>query len=216
MQEYVCVTGMVLKQMPIGEYDRRICLLTKERGKLSAFAKGARRPGSRLTAASNPFCFGTFKLYEGRSSYTVAEAEIQNYFEELMTDYEGAYYGMYFAEVADYYARENNDERELLKLLYQSLKALSSPALSNALVRVVFELRAIAANGEYPGAPPDRELAQSTFYALSYIEKTPVEKLYTFTVTDEVLKELQSVSAQYCRRFMEHPFKSLEILKTLC
>lgn len=216
MQEYVCVTGMVLKQMPVGEYDRRICLLTRERGKISAFAKGARRPGSRLAAASSPFCFGTFKLYEGRSSYTVAEAEIQNYFEGLMTDYEGAYYGMYFAEVADYYARENNDEREMLKLLYQSLKALCSPALCNPLVKAVFELKAIAVNGEYPGAPPDRELAQSTLYALSYIEKTPVEKLYTFTVADEILKELQGVSAQYCQRFMEHSFKSLEILKTLC
>ncbi|MCM1536616.1 MAG: DNA repair protein RecO [Clostridium sp.] len=216
MQEFVCVTGMILKQMPVGEYDRRICLLTKERGKISAFAKGARRPNSRLAAASNPFCFGTFKLYEGRNSYTVADAEIQNYFEELMTDYEGAYYGMYFAEVADYYTRENNDEREMLKLLYQSLRALCSPALKNPLVRVIFELKAIAVNGEYPGAPVGKNLAESTLYALNYIEKTPVEKLYTFTVTDEIFKELQSVSAEYCRRFMDGSFKSLEILTTLC
>lgn len=216
MQEFVCVTGIILKQMPIGEYDRRICLLTKERGKISAFAKGARRPNSRLAAASNPFCFGTFKLYEGRNSYTVADAEIQNYFEELMTDYEGAYYGMYFAEVADYYTRENNDEREMLKLLYQSLRALCSAALQNPLVRVIFELKAIVVNGEYPGAPADKHLAESTLYALNYIEKTPVEKLYTFTVTDEIFKELQSVSAEYCRRFMDRSFKSLEILTTLC
>ncbi len=210
------MTGMILKQMPMGEYDRRICLLTKERGKISAFAKGARRPNSRLAAASNPFCFGTFKLYEGRNSYTVADAEIQNYFEELMTDYEGAYYGMYFAEVADYYTRENNDEREMLKLLYQSLRALCSSALKNPLVRVIFELKAIVVNGEYPGAPADRNLAESTLYALNYIEKTPVEKLYTFTVTDEIFKELQSVSMEYCRRFMDRSFKSLEILMTLC
>lgn len=210
------MTGMILKQTPIGEYDRRICLLTKERGKISAFAKGARRPNSRLAAASSPFCFGTFKLYEGRNSYTVADADIQNYFEELMTDYEGAYYGMYFAEVADYYTRENNDEREMLKLLYQSLRALCAPALKNPLVRAVFELKAIAVNGEYPGAPADKKLTESTLYALHYIEKTSVEKLYTFTVTDEVLAELQSVSSEYCRRFMDHSFKSLEILTTLC
>ena len=43
-----------------------------------------------------------------------------NYFEGLRSDYEGAYYGMYFLEVCDYCTRENNDERELLKLLYQS------------------------------------------------------------------------------------------------
>ena len=91
-----------MKQSPVGEYDRRISILTKERGKLSAFAKGARKPGSRLAAATTPFSFGSFKLYEGRSSYTISEAEIQNYFETLRTDYVGACYGMYFAEVADY------------------------------------------------------------------------------------------------------------------
>ena len=90
MPEFICVTGMILKQTPIGEYDRRICLLTKERGKVSAFARGARKPGNRLTAATNSLVFGVFKLREGRDSYTVAEADIKNYFEALMTDYIGA------------------------------------------------------------------------------------------------------------------------------
>ncbi len=216
MQEFVCVTGMILKQAPFGEYDRRVCLLTKEKGKISAFAKGARKPNSRLAAATNPFCFGTFKLYEGRTSYTISDAEIQNFFEGLMTDYEGAYYGMYFAEIADYYTRENNDEREMLKLLYQSLRALCAPSLKNTLVRCIFELKAIAVNGEFPGPPKDRVLSESARYALHYIEKSSVEKLYTFTVTDPVLEELREVSESYCRRFMDRSFKSLEILKTLC
>lgn len=216
MQEFVYVTGMILKQAPIGEYDRRVCLLTRERGKISAFARGARKPGSRLAAATSPFCFGTFKLYRGRDSYTVAEAEIQNFFEDLMTDYVGACYGMYFAEVADYYTRENNDERQMLKLLYQSLRAVCSPSFKNELVRCIFELKSIQVNGEYPGAPADLKLSDSALFALQYIEKSPVEKLYTFAVTDSVLAELQQVSAQYCRRFMDHSFKSLEILKTLC
>ena len=61
MQTPVIVTGLILKQTPIGEYDRRICLLTKERGKISAFAKGSRKPGNRLAGATNPFSFGEFK-----------------------------------------------------------------------------------------------------------------------------------------------------------
>ena len=216
MQEFINVTGIVLKQTPIGEYDRRICLLTKEKGKISAFARGARKPGNRLSAATNPFSFGQFKLYAGRDSYTISEAEIQNYFPELMTDYVGAYYGMYFAEVADYYTRENNDERQMMKLLYQSLRALGSPSLPNPLVQCVFELKAIAVNGEFPGIPNDRKLEESTIYALRYIVESPVEKLYTFTVTESVLQELRQIAKEYRERILDRKFKSLEILKTLC
>ena len=216
MQDFIYATGMVLKQSPSGEYDRRVTILTKERGKVVAFARGARRQGNKLAAAPNSFAFGLFKLYQGRDAYTLADAEIKNYFEELMSDFEGAYYGMYFAEVADFYGRENNDERQMLGLLYQSLKALSVPALSRPLVRAIFECKAIAVNGEYPGAPRDRGLSESAIYALDYIGTSSLEKLYTFMVTDEVLKEMQKVAEEYCRRYMRHEFKSLEILKTLC
>lgn len=210
------MTGMILKQAPMGEYDRRVCILTRERGKISAFARGARKPGNRLAAATNLFAFGSFKMYEGRNSYTVTDAEIQNYFEGLMTDYEGAYYGMYFTEVADYYTRENNDERDMLKLLYQSLRAIGAQSIPNPLVKCIFELKAIAVNGEFPGAPTDRAVMDSTAYALQYIAESPIEKLYTFTVTENVLKELQEIAGQYRKRFLDREFKSLEILKTLC
>ncbi len=216
MQEFIQVTGIILKQTPIGEYDRRICLLTKERGKLSAFVRGSRKPGSRLSSATNPFSFGVFKLYEGKNSYNVAEVDIQNYFEDLRTDYIGAYYGMYFAEIADYYTRENSDDREMMKLLYQSLRALSVPSLPRELVRFIYEIKSIVVNGEFPGIPTDRKLENSTQYAIQYIVESPVEKLYTFTVSDNVLAELGQLAEHYCRKMMDREFKSLEILKTLC
>lgn len=216
MQDFIFVTGIVLKQSPSGEYDRRVTILTKECGKIVAFARGARRQGNKLAAATNSFAFGKFKLYQGRDAYTLADAEIKNYFENLMSDFEGAYYGMYFAEIADYYARENNDDRMLLGLLYQSLKALSAPSIPRPLVKVIYECKAIAVNGEFPGVPRERELSASAVYALEYIASSSLEKLYTFTVTEEVLAELSSVAEEYCKKYIRHNFKSLEILKTLC
>ena len=210
------MTGMVLNQMPIGESDRRVCILTLERGKISAFARGARKVGSRLAAGTGPFSFGRFRLYEGKDSYTLTELEIQNYFEGLRQDYLGACYGMYFLEVADYYGRENNDERGLLGLLYQSIRALCAPALPNRLVRCIFEVRALVENGEYPGPPQGPGYGADVLYALDYIVNAPLAKLYTFRVTDEVLLKLEEVASQYRLRFMDRDFKSLEILQTLC
>ncbi|WP_342756223.1 DNA repair protein RecO [Kineothrix sedimenti] len=215
MQEFVKLTGMVLKTVPIGEYDRRVVILTKERGKVSAFAKGARKPNSRLVAAASPFSFGEFKMYEGRSSYNIVEADISNYFEKLREDFEAACYGMYFLEVMDYYTRENNDEKEMLKLLYQSLRALQLSSLNKNLVRCIFEIKALVLNGEYPGIPNKNNFVESTVYTMSYIEHSPVEKLYTFTVTDEVLGELRAIADIFKKEYMDREFKSLTILKDL-
>lgn len=215
MQELVKLTGMVLKAEPIGEYDRRVLILTKERGKVAAFAKGARKPNSRLVAAASPFAFGEFKMYAGRNSYSLAEADISNYFEKLREDFEGACYGMYFLEVMDYYTRENNDERQMLKLLYQSLRALQLPSLRRELVRCIFEAKALVYNGEYPGLPEGRDWMESTVYAMNYIADSPVEKLYTFTVTEEVLDQLREITDLYRRRFVDREFKSLSILAEL-
>ncbi len=206
----VMLTGMVLYCSPVNDYDRRVVILTKERGKITAFAKGARRQGSRMLAATNQFCFGTFKLYEGRTAYNLIEASITNYFEELREDYDNACFGMYFLEFASYYTRENNDEVEMLKLLYQSLRAIVKPTLDNRLVKVIFELKALAVNGELP--PPPEKLGSSAKYTVEFIAQTPVEKLYTFAVSDEVLKELAELSDEYRERFIDRKFKSLDFL----
>lgn len=144
------VNGIVLSAMHIGENDIRITLLTKERGKISAFARGARKPKSPLMAGSRPFSYGKFTLFFGRNSNIVSGIEISNYFDEITKDIGATYYGFYFLELADYYSKENIDSKDMLKLLYQSLRALLNSKIPNRLVRVVFELKMLVYNGEYP------------------------------------------------------------------
>ena len=211
------VTGMVLSAAPVGDYDKLVVVLTRERGKIRAFARGARRPGSALMAAANAFAFGEFQIYEGRTSYTMSQASIQNYFGELMTDFEGACYGQYFLEFADYYTRENADGSDFLKLAYQSLRALLVPSLPRKLVRYIYELKAMTYSGECPQTFEqfsDWNLNPSTEYALQYVVAASVEKLYTFLLTEEVFAEFARVVTWLRKHYVEHRFKSLEILET--
>lgn len=242
MGQNLCVTGIVLLAAPVGDFDKRIVLLTKERGKITAFAKGARRPNSPFLAAMNPFVFGEFELFEGRNHYTVSKVNISNYFRELTIDLKNTYYGMYFLEVASYYAQENNDEKRLLLLLYQSLRALEKEAIPNRLVRCIYEMKLLVVNGEYPSVfacrncntekglhwfskeaygtvcepchrAGDIPLDETTLYTLQYIIATDLKKLYTFTVKDEVLRKLEKIVEICFKEHVDREFKTLPFLE---
>ena len=70
-------------------------------------------------------------------------------------------------------------------------------------------------NGEFPGLPDESKWQDSTRYAIHYMTTAPVEKLYTFTVSPQVLGELKRLASFYRKRFLNEPFHSLEILNTL-
>lgn len=214
MQQFVETYGMILKAEPIGEYDRRVVILTKDCGKISAFARGARRQTSRLVGSTDMFCFGKFKLYVGRDSYTLSDASISNYFEEFKSDFGGAMFGMYFLEFTDYITHENNDEVEQLKLLYQSTRALVSDLFDNKLVKAIFEIKTIMLMGEYS---PDESISYSdtTKYTVDYIQRTIPEKLFSFGVSKQVLNELITMADNLKKKYFNHSFKSEDYLKMI-
>ncbi len=212
---YTEVTAMVIGVAPIGEYDRRVVLLTRELGKISAFARGARKPNSPLVAASDLFVFGTFRIYAGRDSYTLSEAAPQNYFSYFRTHIEASLLGQYFCEVLEYCTRENNDEAQLLLLLYQTLRALESEKFPMGLIRSVFELKTVVIEGELR-EPNPKSYQPAAMAALQHIIQQPVGKLYTFTLEESARKELADLSARCMNyAFEHHRFKSLDILETM-
>lgn len=208
------VTGMVLNVMPVGEKDRRVKILTLDQGKLSCFARGAEKPGSPFMGAARPLAYGVFGLFQGRDAFTMVSADVKNYFEEITKDVETACYGMYFLEMADYYGREFVKEPRLLKLVYAALLALEKPSIPHELTRRIFELKSLVIDGTYdpepplPGSDPCR-------YTWHFICETPVERLFTFTVTEEILRVLGENTDASMARYLDRTFHSLEVLRAM-
>ncbi|MDE6853221.1 MAG: DNA repair protein RecO [Lachnospiraceae bacterium] len=148
MRDTVTVTGMIVQSSPIREYDRRVELLTKELGRISAFARGARRPNSALCASTVLFTFGEYQLYEGRDSYTLSAGSIKNQFAALAEDYDALCYCSYFAEMARYFTRENLEAAQELLLLYVTIRAVMAEKQPLPLIRLVYELRLMQIEGE--------------------------------------------------------------------
>lgn len=243
MVETMTVVGMVISGTPISEYDKRLVILTKELGKITAFARGARKPTSPYLGGSQPMAFGEFTLYRGRNAYTVTGMKISDYFSNTVKDIDSMYLGMYFLELADYYGREGIEARDTLELLYFAMKTLSKNIIPNRLARCIYELRTLVINGEYPNVfhcgvcgredlldyfDPHQNtilckqchgnvkgqmiLEPSTVYALQYIISSPMNKLFSFTVKDSVLQQMEKLIGTYIKKVVDKKFNSLEFI----
>ncbi len=245
MTDQVVLHGIVLLATVVGEYDKRLVILTRERGKIVAFAKGARRPKSMLMGGSRPFVYGEFTLYEGKDAYNVVRIDVENYFNEITDDIEATCYGCYFLELTDYFARENIESAETIKLLYVTFLALMNQKISNRLVKCIFELKLLTVNGEYPqmfeciscssetpryfsavkggllcgncaGKSGDAVMVDiSTIYAMQYTITSEMKKLYTFIVKDTILDEMEFILKRYFKLYIDKEFNSLEILASI-
>ncbi len=215
MQEFLKVTGMVIGVFPQGEMDRRITLLTREAGKITAFVKGARRQGSRFCATTDLFAFGTFDLYVGKTSLNVQNVEVLNYFEFLRTDLEAACYGMYFSELSEFYALENNDESVLLLLLYRALQGLKSEKLSNDFVRSVFEIKLFMIEGEFIPIERLGSFSDSVYSCIDYLFNATIEKLYNFKAEASLKEALKEIAIKERNRLVDKHLQSLDVLETM-
>lgn len=214
MQEELVFHGLVLNSASSRDFDKRLCVLTKEQGKITVWASGAKKPGSPLMAATRNFVFGAFSVTKGRVGYNLRSVKVNEYFEDIALDLVHACYGSYLLELAELVAQENLPAEELVNLIYLSLRAILKESIPNELVRRIYELRVLLLNGEYTELPP-LEASDACCYAWQYVLESPLTKLYTFTLTPGVLIEFSQNVDLVLRDALPYHFRSLEILKAL-
>ena len=127
-----------------------------------------------------------------------------------------AFYGFYFLEIADYYSRESMSAPKLIKLLYYALTALTRPSIPHRLTRRIYELRIMKIDGQYDAEPAAvGKVGETTAFTWNFILNTPLEKLFTFTLKDDVLEELEECVDRSLRKYVDKKMNSLEILESI-
>ena len=160
--------ALVLRTYKLGEADRIVVFLTRDRGKKRGVAPNARKSRKRFGAALEP-------LTEVRVSYFEKERRELvglNYAEPVRSPLSAASpealgYSHYFAELIDEWAAEADVDEKLYRLGTSSLEALVSGAPVEALARY-FECWLLRLQGVYP---PDLSLSSDAATFLEGVRK---------------------------------------------
>ncbi len=121
--------AIVLRKVDYGEADRIITLLTRDRGKLAAVVKGARRSNSRLGPHLDSFACVDVMLASGRNLEVVTQVRQVTTTQPLRKDMIRAAHAAVIAELCD---RILEDRSELAGLYQLARVALDSASLASA------------------------------------------------------------------------------------
>ncbi len=144
------VEAIILKRTDIGEADRLLTLLTPDRGKLRAVAKGARKPSSRKSGHVELFAHSSLLIAKGRQLDIITQADTLDAFMPLRDDLERLGYAYYLAELVDKFSEEGTENAPLFDLLLHALRWLGNPENDPALLARHFELHLLQNVGYRP------------------------------------------------------------------
>lgn len=139
--------ALVLRARKYGETDSLLTMLTDQRGKVGAIAKGVRKPVSRLRGGVQPLTHTQLALHGGRSLHIVTQAEIIEAFRTLHGDLDQFGYACYMAELVDKCIPEG-EGAEVFPLLLTCWHLLA--VYDGKLVARLFELHFLARQGYIP------------------------------------------------------------------
>ena len=146
--------GVVLRTQRLGEADRVVTVLTRERGRLRLVAKGVRRTSSKFGARLEPFAHVDFQTFDkpGRALGMITQAEtIAPYGRDIVTDYGRYTAGSAMLETAERLSDEEGEPAlQQYLLLLGALRALTGGEHAPGLVLDAFILRSLAVAGYAP------------------------------------------------------------------
>jgi DNA repair protein RecO (recombination protein O) len=204
--------ALVLRTYKLGEADRIVVFLTRDRGKKRGVAPNARKSRKRFGAALEP-------LTEVRVSYFEKELRdlvMVNYAEPVRSPLsaispEALGYSHYFAELIDEWAAEADVDERLYRLGTSALEALVSGTPTEALARY-FECWLLRLQGVYP---PDLSVSSDAAVFLDGVRRVSPRDVETLGATRQVLREIELVHRKLIAMHLEKEPRSVRVLNEL-
>ncbi|MBY0495456.1 MAG: DNA repair protein RecO [Cyanobacteria bacterium] len=204
--------ALVLRTYKLGEADRIVVFLTRDRGKKRGVAPNARKSRKRFGAALEP-------LTEVRVSYFEKERRELvglNYAEPVRSPLsavspEALGYSHYFAELIDEWAAEADVDERLYRLGTSALEALLSGAPVEALARY-FECWLLRLQGVYPD---DLTLSGGAAAFLDGVRKIGPREVESLGASSRVLREIELIHRKLIAMHLDREPRSVRVLNEL-
>ena len=204
--------ALVLRTYKLGEVDRIVVFLTRDRGKKRGVAQGARRPRSKFRGALEP-------LTEIRVAYFEKERRELvnlNYAETVRSPLgsatpEALGYTHYFAELIDAWAAEDEADERLFRLGCAVLDALATGTPSDALARY-FECWLLRLQGVYPS---NLSLSPGALAFVDATRQATPAQADGLGATAVVLRELERKHQALISSHLEKELRSVRVMNEL-
>lgn len=141
--------GIVLRTNDYGETNKIVTMLTREKGKRAAVARGAKKTNSRLSGVTQPFTHGYFLVQGVRGLGTMQQGEALDSMRHIREDLLKTAYAAYIVELTDRTTEEGEAGGPLFELVRKSL-AYINEGIDPAIVTNIFEMKMLTQVGLRP------------------------------------------------------------------
>ncbi len=204
--------ALILRTYKLGESDRIVVFLTRDRGKKRGVAKNARQSRRRFGGALEPMTCGRI----GYSERERRELVRLDYVEPLRSplsaiDGEALGYVSYFAELIDEWAQEADPNEALFRLGASMTDAIAAGVPIEPLARY-FEFWLLRLQGVYE---LDRRLSNEALAFLATARNSSPFALSHVGVSHGALRELEASHRALIAMHLEKDLKSVRVLREI-
>ena len=204
--------ALILRTYKLGESDRIVVFLTRDRGKKRGVARNARQSRRRFGGALEPLTLGQVGYVERERRDLVHLQYVEPIRSPLAAaDADALGYVEYFAELIDEWAQEADPNETMFRLGASMVDALAAGVPVDPLARY-FEFWLLRLQGVYE---PDARLSTGAREFLSAARASSPYAIGDVTVTPRTLRELENAHRALIAMHLEKDLKSVRVLREL-